>query len=100
MLRRGLRPTRSLAESGHGVLTVIYHSVMWLYVPEQERNRIESALRRAGEAAGPEAPLAWLRMEFVDEHEAGLFLDYWPGGASEQLARCHYHGTSVDWLTQ
>jgi hypothetical protein len=88
----------TLSEPAEGRVTVIYHSIMWMYVPQEERERIESALRAAGEAAGPEAPLAWLRMEFVDEREAGLFLDYWPGGESQHLARCHYHGTSVEWL--
>jgi hypothetical protein len=85
----------------HGEVTVIYHSIMWMYVPEEERRAITTAIEEAGRSATASNPLAWLRMEFVDSETAALWLDYWPSTASphlrERLADCHYHGTSVRW---
>jgi hypothetical protein len=83
-------------------VTVIYHSIMWLYVPEEEREHITNTIGAAGKAATPDSPLAWLRMEFVDAEKAALWLDYWPDPGSEhqreKLAHCHYHGTSIEWF--
>lgn len=94
-----------LADRVEGEVTVIYHSIMWIYVPEPERKRITAAIETAGRYACVEAPLAWLRMEFADGEKAGLWLDYWPNPAGpasehvrEHLAECHYHGTSIRWL--
>lgn len=94
-----------LAERPVGEVTVIYHSIMWLYVPEAERTRITEAISAAGIQATRESPLAWLRMEFVDDEKAALWLDYWPNSEGdrsphvrEHLADCHYHGTSVKWF--
>ncbi len=79
---------------------VIYHSIMWLYVPHEEREHIRQAIAAAASSATAQSPLAWLRMEFDDAEHAGLWLDYWPGAGveRERLARCHYHGTSVEWI--
>jgi hypothetical protein len=91
-----------LAERQDGQVTVIYHSIMWVYVPEAERERITLAISQAGESATPESPLAWLRMEFLDDEKAALFLDYWPKrpGREERevLAHCHFHGIEIDWF--
>ncbi len=71
---------------------------MWMYVPPAEREQIEAELQAAGQKATAANPLAWLRMEFVDDKHAALWLDYWPSNGREKLANCHYHGTSIDWL--
>ena len=51
------------AEPAPGLATVVAHSIVWQYVAPPSRDRLRSALRRAGVAATPEAPIAWLRME-------------------------------------
>jgi hypothetical protein len=94
-----------LSDPPQGEVTVIYHSIMWLYVPENEQIRIAEAIERAGQRATHDSPVAWLRMEFVDGNSAALWLDYWPNPdgentphVRERLADCHYHGTSVTWF--
>lgn len=88
-----------LAVPRPGSVRVIYHSVMWIYVPEPERKHVENAIHEAGRGATPEAPLAWLRLEHMAGSRAGLFLDYWPGAGDrpELLARSHYHGHEIEW---
>ncbi len=119
MIRRAIRATEStslnlekmpagdfvgevLDARQDGEVTVIYHSIMWMYVPEEERDAITAAIEEAGRSATATSPLAWLRMEFVDSETAALWLDYWPSAEAphvrEQLADCHYHGTSVRWF--
>ena len=93
-----------LSERRDGEATVIYHSIMWVYVPEAERDAITRAITQAGESATANSPLAWLRMEAVEINAAALWLDYWPdaseaeGHIRERLAHCHFHGTSVNWF--
>jgi hypothetical protein len=88
-----------LGDQVDGQVSVVFHSIMWMYVPEAERERIQRDLDAAGRRASATRPLAWLRMEFVDDKQAALWLNYWPGnGEREKLADCHYHGTSIDWI--
>ena len=88
---------RRLAEPGAGACTVVFHSIVMQYVPEDERERIDALLAEAGAAAGPEAPLARLAMEPGGE-EAELRLTLWPGGEERLLAASGYHGADVRWL--
>jgi len=89
-----------LDEPAPGAVRVLYHSVMWVYVPEAERKHIAKAMNDAGARATPDAPLAWLRMEHATENRAALQLNYWPGGEQkpEVLAHCHYHGLGIEWF--
>jgi hypothetical protein len=78
---------------------VLYHSIVWQYLPAATQRRIEAAVDSAGAAAGTETPLAWLRMEpSADGGRAELSLTCWPGGGSERLAYADYHGGWVHWL--
>ena len=52
-----------LQQAAPGQATVVFHSIVMQYVAPEERERIVQVMRRAGEAATPESPLAWLRME-------------------------------------
>ena len=98
-----------LAEPVPGVATVVYHSIVWQYVPSGSRDRMRAALRGAGEAASAEAPVAWLRLE-PSGPVADLRLTYWSGGngtdgggvvpADEVLATSKYHGVPVYWGTR
>ncbi len=87
-----------LAAPALGVTSVVFHSVVWWYVPEPERERIVATLLAAGARATREAPLAWLRMENEPKAYAELRLTLWPGGEERLLARTHWHGTWVEWL--
>ncbi|WBV45121.1 DUF2332 domain-containing protein [Pseudoroseomonas cervicalis] len=82
-----------------GTATVLYHSIMWQYLPAATQDGILALLRTAAAQATPQAPLAWLRFEMPP---AGgppeLRLTQWPGGAEQRLALAHPHGQSIDWL--
>ena len=83
-----------------GVTRVLYHSVMWQYLPEATRRSIMASMEQAGVHATSDRPLAWIRLETNREtfrHE--LTVRYWPGGAEPALlAEAHPHGAWVEWL--
>jgi hypothetical protein len=85
---------RMLAEPAPGVATMIYHSIMSQYLSDEERAELFACIRAAGTRANEEAPLAWLRMEPVDDR-AAVELTLWPGGETRLLARAGYHGSPV-----
>lgn len=82
-----------------GVTRVLYHSVMWQYLPEATRRSIAAAMEQAGARATHEKPLAWVRLETNREtfrHE--LSVRYWPGGEEAiTLSEAHPHGAWVIW---
>jgi hypothetical protein len=80
-----------------GAATVVFHSVVWWYIPEAERDRITRTMEAAGARATADAPLAWLRMEGVRVEEAELRLRLWPSGEDVLLAAVHWHGAWVRW---
>jgi hypothetical protein len=79
-----------------GATTVVYHSIVWQYLPPESAAGVRAALVTAGARATPEAPLAWLRMEPAGP-TADLRLTTWPGGAEEVLGLVGYHGRPVQW---
>ncbi len=87
-----------LAHPEPGVVSVVFHSTMWWYVPEDERARIDRTVRAAGARATPEAPLAWLRLEGASSDAAELRLWQWPADTDHLLARAHYHARWIHWL--
>jgi len=87
-----------LAERAERVATVLFHSVVWWYLPEAEQARITRAMEAAGERATRAAPLAWLRMEGATLEGADLRLRLWPDGEDTLLARVHWHGAEICWL--
>lgn len=82
-----------------GVATVVFHSIVWQYLPTATREALRAALRDAGERATDRSPLCWLRMEPATAEHADLRLTTWPTGHDEVLAHVGYHGTPVRWLT-
>jgi hypothetical protein len=91
---------QSLASRQGGAAYVLFHSIMWQYLPEATKASISADLQSAGVAATADAPIAWLRMEplsTTDKH-ATLSLTLWPGGETRRLARCDYHGRWIEWL--
>ena len=91
---------RSLASRQGGSAYMLFHSIMWQYLPEETKASIAGDLQSAGMGATTDAPIAWLRMEplsTTDKH-ATLSLTLWPGGETRHLARCDYHGRWIEWL--
>lgn len=91
-----------LAASRPGHLHVLFHTIMWQYLPAEEQARAQWLIETAGRNATASAPLAWLRFEADGAGEgAGLTLTVWSGIAPEgetvALARGDYHGRWIDW---
>jgi hypothetical protein len=93
-----------LAAPVPGVATVVFHSVVWQYLPEPTRALILATLDDAGSRATADAPLAYLTLEPSVEtyFPAELRLTTWPGATavsdSRKLATSGFHFGSVTWL--
>jgi len=81
-----------------GTATVLFHSIVMQYLPDEQRAAFKQLVRsRGADDATTTAPLAWLRLEPVGD-EAALRLTTWPGGAEATLAWSGFHGQHVRWL--
>ena len=80
-----------------GLAHVVYHSSVWWYLPESEREAVTALMESTGAAATEDRPLAWLRMEGHDLDWADLRLRLWPSGEDLLLGRSRYHGHAVRW---
>lgn len=82
-----------------GLARMIAHSVVWQYIPSQERKAITAAIEVAGAQACAETPLAWVMLEANrDTHRHELSVRWWPGGSVPvTLATAHPHGNWVEW---
>ena len=87
-------------EQAEGVTRVLFHTIMWQYLPEATRDAITAAMETAGARATANNPLAWIAVETNREtfrHECRV--RYWPGGEEAvQLAEAHAHGAWVQWM--
>ena len=87
-----------LAGRREGEAFVLFHSIMWQYMPQASEEAIHAALDEAGKGATRAAPIARLRMEPLGEApHATLSLTSWPGGETRRLAKCDYHGRWIEW---
>ena len=86
--------TEKLAQPVGGCTTVVVHSIVFQYLPDDSKRRFVEVAEAAGGAATAEAPVAWLRMEPGGD-QAEVRLTTWPGGATRLLARSSYHGPPV-----
>ncbi|MDB5470458.1 MAG: hypothetical protein JWR84_2018 [Caulobacter sp.] len=87
--------------SAEGVATVLFHSVMWQYMPQRTQNAVSEAIAAAGAKATRAAPVAHLRVEPDPSREGfpmAVRLTIWPDGRSFHLADVHPHGAWVRWL--
>lgn len=91
---------RQLAARPSGATFVLFHSIMWQYMPRQTKDDILAALDEAGRTATRNAPIARLRMEplSADDPWATLSLTMWPDGETRRLAKCDFHGRWIEWL--
>jgi hypothetical protein len=86
-----------------GVARVMFHSIMWQYMPAATQARITAAFEAAGAAATPDTPLGWVALETdpaTFRHELRVRL--WDGethhGEEHMLSHAHPHGAWVEWL--
>jgi hypothetical protein len=86
-----------LARERGGGATVIFHSIMWGYMTDDDRARITQTITEAGERATSSDPLAWLGME-PGADQAEVTLTTWPGGDERVIAHAGYHGRPVRWF--
>lgn len=86
-------------EAKPGMTRTVMHSVVWQYIPKDERDAITSAIEAAGAKATPDTPLAWVMLEANrDTHRHELTVRWWPGAPGPvKLATAHPHGAWVEW---
>ncbi len=81
-----------------GICRVVFHSMVLQYLSEKDRLSVENSIRRAGEGASADRPLAWIAFEWTpDRREVRLSLTCWPDGRKRHLATCHPYGEWVHW---
>jgi hypothetical protein len=84
-----------------GSTTVLWHSVMWQYVPRPEQDRILARLEQLGSAADEDSPLVHLYAEPTrrtpdSPHEFLVCAHRWPGGGERRvLGTMAPHGLPV-----
>lgn len=86
-----------------GIARVMFHSIMWQYMPATTQARITAAFEAAGLGATPDFPLGWVALETdpaTFRHELRVRL--WDGqahhGEEHLLSHAHPHGAWVEWL--
>lgn len=99
---------RRLAEPQQaGVVRVLFHTVVWQYIPPQTRAAITVSMEEAGRRATADRPLAWVTVETNRQtfrHE--LRTRFWPGagdiagGEEVLLGEAHAHGAWIEWYGQ
>ncbi len=91
---------RLIAPQSADTTRVVFHSIVWQYLPEATRAAITAGIEAAGTVASASRRLAWVRLETnraTFRHE--LSVRYWPGGAEEVvLGTAHAHGAWVEWF--
>lgn len=84
-----------------GATTVVFHSIVWQYLPPATRRQLRATLATVGATATPTAPLCWLRMEPATATHADLRATVWDGRTQpgeHHLADVGYHGHHLSWL--
>lgn len=88
---------RELARRPDDAATVVFHSFVWQFVDDEGRARIRQAFDREAARASPDAPIAWLRMEW-GSGRGEVRLTTWPGGQERLLAIASPQATDARWL--
>ena len=86
-----------LAQPAADAATVIFHSVMWWYMSDPERERVTALVEAAGARATAASPVAWLRFDLFSSTRYEIQLHTWPGGEVRRLAYACPHGRWVEW---
>lgn len=89
----------TLPKQERGTAQILFHSIVWQYLPQDERDGIRVAIDQAAAGAEKDKAFAWLRMEpSASKRCAELRLSIWPDAQELHLADVCYHGNWVRWL--
>lgn len=79
---------------------LVYHSIVWQYIPVAARTDITQTIEDAGGQATSAAPLMRLSFEpdGMRRDRASVELRTWPGGSGRLLAHADFHGRWVHCL--
>lgn len=84
------------APDGHA--HVVYHTIAWQYLSEEERKKGRDIIDAAGARCTARTPLFLLSLEGDGgKPGAALNLTSWPGQRETLLARVDFHGRWIDW---
>jgi hypothetical protein len=100
--RQGAGDFLDAVELRAGTTTVLWHSVMWQYLPADEQQRATARIRALGDLATEDAGFAHLALEPVrrapgKRHEFLVVLTSWPGGVRRVLGKSAPHGLPTTW---
>ncbi|MGA8245396.1 MAG: DUF2332 domain-containing protein, partial [Nocardioides sp.] len=86
-----------------GTITVLWHSVMWQYLPAEQHARVIARLAELGATATDDAPLLHLfaeptRRTPAEDHRFWVVSESWPGGGEREFhGRMFPLGIPVTW---
>ena len=83
-----------------GTLTVLWHSITWQYLSDEEKAAVRDGVYAVGAQATARSPFAHLTLEPARDSNGLKFLvraRIWPGGELETFAVAHPHGPPVNW---
>jgi hypothetical protein len=82
-------------------VTILHHSIVWQYFPEDTRRRARAAIDAAAARATPQRRFAWVRFEHeqvfggaADGHEVDMLV--WPGGERRLIAKADPHARWIE----
>ncbi len=89
-------------ELAEGALTVVWHSVMWQYLPREEQDRVTARIGALDAQATTERPFAHIafaprRPAPGEPHRFIVSAQTWPGGEERLLGEAPPHGMPVRW---
>nr|WP_306239561.1 DUF2332 domain-containing protein [Ornithinimicrobium cryptoxanthini] len=89
-------------ELREGAHTVLWHSVMWQYLPHEEQQRVSARVQALGQAATEAMPFTHLafeprRLEPDGPHRFVVTATSWPFGQERILGEAPPHGVPVTW---
>ncbi|RDE10680.1 DUF2332 domain-containing protein [Pelagibacterium lacus] len=81
-----------------GIVRVFFYTIVWQYLSQATKARIDAAFEAAGAVATAETPLVRMYME-SEHHPGGAVLKQtvWPGEEKKTVGLSDYHGRWVDW---
>lgn len=84
-----------LPKRNAGHLAIVYHSVMWPYLPPTTKAAVQAALDTAAAQATADSPLAYVRFEQDGSGGYEVLLKLWPEGTTRRIAIADPHGRKV-----
>jgi hypothetical protein len=85
-----------------GSTTLLWHSVMWQYLPRSDQQAVTERVEELGSQATADKPFVHLFLEPTrrragSPHEFLVVATSWPGGERRTLGDAHAHGIPVTW---